>query len=170
VDRQWDDFMQPATAGQQAGANRLTNTRGTRSDLYRVAIDGFEAHPLQGDGAGSFRQRWLRRRDVDESVQNAHSLELETLGETGAVGALLLLAFLSALITAAIRARVRPGGLPRAQVAAVGGAAAVWLVHSFVDWDWQQPALTGVVLVLCTTLLPYGRTRVRRRKSPASAL
>jgi O-antigen ligase len=152
---------------QDTGAARLTSTKGTRSDLYRVSLDGFQAHPLWGAGAGTFKARWIEARDVSETVENAHSLEIETLGDTGIVGALLLLAFLGAVITAAVRSRVRPGGLPRAQVAAVGGACTVWLVHSFVDWDWQQPALTGVVLLLACTLFPYGRG-VRRRERPRS--
>src|SRR5439155_12668808 len=96
VSRQWQDFLRPTT-GVQQGRARLTNAKGTRSDLYRVAFDGFEAHPLRGDGAGGFPVRWMAQRHVYEQVRNAHSLELETLGELGAVGGLLLLAFLVTL-------------------------------------------------------------------------
>ena len=163
VDRQWQDFLAPATFSE-GGTERLTTTRGTRSDIYRAAIDGFEAHPLRGDGAGAFEVRWMRTREVEEKVIDAHSLELEVLGELGAVGALLLLAFLGAVVTAAVRSRVRTGALPRAQAAAVGAACSVWLAHSFVDWDWQMPALTGTALVLAGALFAPGRRRASRRE------
>ena len=163
VSRQWQDFLRPTT-GVESGRARLTSARGTRSDLYRVAFDGFEAHPLRGDGAGGFTVRWMKDRRVYETVRDAHSLELETLGELGAVGGLLLLAFLVTLGWAAVRSRIRRAALPRAHAAAVGAACAVWVAHSAVDWDWQMPALTGCVLVLAATLYPVGT--VRRRRNP----
>jgi hypothetical protein len=113
VARQWQDFLRPTT-GVESGRARLTSAKGTRSDLYRVAFDGFEAHPLRGDGAGGFSVRWMRDRRVYETVRDAHSLELETLGELGAVGGLLLLAFLVTLGWAAVRSRIRRAALPRA--------------------------------------------------------
>jgi len=165
VSRQWQDFLRPTT-GVESGRARLTQSKGTRSDLYRVAFDGFEAHPLHGDGAGGFTVRWMQQRRVYETVRDAHSLELETLGELGAVGGLLLLAFLVTLGWAAIRSRVRRAALPRAHAAAVGAACAVWVAHSAVDWDWQMPALTGCVLVLAATLYPVGTVRRRRSARP----
>lgn len=164
VDDQWDEFVSP-TVFTASGTARLTTARGTRSDVYRVAFDAFEGTPLIGEGGGSFEQRWIRDRNVDESVRNAHSVGLESLGELGIVGALLLLAFVGSLGVAAVRSRLRPGGLARSQVAAVGGACAVWLFHSFVDWDWQMTALTGMSLVLAATLYPYGRRRRRRTRA-----
>jgi O-antigen ligase len=167
VSRQWQDFLRPTT-GVESGRARLTTAKGTRSDLYRVAFDGFEAHPLRGDGAGGFEVRWMQHRRVYEAVRNAHSLELETLGELGAVGGLLLLGFLATLGWAAVRSRMRRAALPSAHAAAVGAACAVWVAHSAVDWDWQMPALTGCVLVLAATLYPVGTARRRRSARPDS--
>jgi O-Antigen ligase len=161
ITRQWDDFLRPSTFTLQ-GTARLTSAKGSRSDLFGVAFDGFEASPLYGEGAGSFEYRWMRTRHVAEIVRNAHSLEFETLGELGLVGGALLLVFLVSMILAALRSRLRPGGLGRSQTAAVAGACAVWLVHSFVDWDWQMPALTGAIMVLAASLYPYGQVRRRR--------
>jgi O-antigen ligase len=171
VSRQWQDFLRPTT-GVAQGSARLTTARGTRSDLYRVAFDGFEAHPLWGDGAGGFTVRWMQHRRVYETVRDAHSLELETLGELGAVGGLLLLAFLITLGWAAVRSRIRRAALPRSHAAAVGAACAVWVAHSAVDWDWQMPALTGCVLVLAATLYPVGTVRRRRsaRRDPTGVM
>jgi hypothetical protein len=161
VTRQWHDFMRPTTPGTRR-QQRLTTASGSRSDLYRVAIDGFEGNPIAGDGAGSFESRYTRTRHVRVAAVNAHSLELETLGEEGLVGVALLLGFLGAAMRAAVRQRRHPGGLSRSQVAAVSGAGAVWLAHSAVDWDWQVSGLTALVLVLLATVFPYGRGRRTR--------
>ena len=170
VDRQWDEFMTPAAAPSGPsleGAERLTSARGTRSDLYRVAIDGFEAHPLHGDGSGGYQYRFAFGREVTERVRDAHSLYLETLSELGLVGFVLLMGFIGATAFAAITARRRRSSLSGAQSAAAAGAFAVWLAHAGVDWDWQVPALSGTALVLAAALFPEGRTRRRRRGSRA---
>lgn len=163
VDRQWDDFMQAGGTGAE-GRERLTTARGTRSDLYGVALAGFAAHPLRGEGSGAFEYRYPQERETNEIVRDAHSLYLETLSELGLVGAALLLLFIGSIVVAAIRQRVRPGGLARAQTAAIGAACAVWLAHSAVDWDWQMPAVTAPALLLAASLLPYGRVGRRRRE------
>ena len=162
IHRQWDEFLAPATFSA-TGSERLTSARGTRSDLYRVAIDGFEAHPLRGDGAGGFQVRFAHDRRVDEKVRDAHSLSLETLGELGLPGAALLLTFAGAIVWAGVASRRRGGALGRGQTAAVCAAVAVWLAHAMVDWDWQVPALTGLALVLAAALFPVGRPRRPRR-------
>lgn len=168
ADSQWEDFLAPASYSAQ-GSDRLTSTRGTRSDLYRVAIDGFEADPLRGEGAGAFEYRWIRDREVTEKVRDAHSLYLETLSELGIVGAALLLLFLAAVGAAAVRARLRPRAISRSQCAAVTAACSVWAVHAAVDWDWQVPALTGAALVLSAALFPYGRrSGVSGRSRPSA--
>jgi hypothetical protein len=167
INHQWDDFMAPAgLAPANSGTQRITSgLSGSRSEAYRVALDGFGNKPLQGSGGGSFRVHWLAERRLGEQVVNAHSLELETLSELGIVGGALLASFLGAIGYAAVRSRLKPGGLTRSQSAAVAAACTVWVVHSAVDWDWQMGALTGVVLLLACTLFPYGR----RRRGPRGA-
>jgi hypothetical protein len=163
ISNQWDDFLTTSNAPRLEGTERLTSARGTRSDIYRVAFDGFESDPMRGEGAGGFEARWLRDRDVDEEVRDAHSLGLETLGELGLPGGLLLLTFLIAVLWAAVRSRLRPGALRRTEAAAAGATFSVWVGHAMVDWDWQMPALTATALLAGAACLPEGRTRVRRR-------
>jgi len=162
LDRQWQDFLDPATS-PGVGTARLVTAKGSRSDLYRVAIDGFEAQPLIGGGAGSFEVRHARERDIDEKVRDAHSLPLETLSELGAVGMVLLLTFFGAVATTARRALAGKGAIRPAEAGAVTAAFAVWLGHACVDWDWEMPALTGTALVLSAPLFQRGRRRRSQR-------
>jgi len=167
IDHQWDDFLQTTSESGGAGTRRLLSAKGARSAGYRVAIDGFEAHPLRGEGAGSFEVRWMQTRELDVKVRDAHSLPLETLGELGAVGLLLLLGFFATVAAGARRCLKGSGAIRPAEAAAVTAAFVVWLGHASVDWDWEMPALTATALVLSAALFQRGRER--RRSSRASA-
>jgi hypothetical protein len=159
VSRQWNDFLRPA--GQPSQSGRLASAKGPRSDFYRVAIDGFDAHPWRGTGSGGFEPLYVRDRRTDETARDVHSVYLEVLSELGIVGGLLLLAFVGATIAGIVVTRRRPGALGPGAAAAVGGAWATWLVHAGIDWDWQMPAVTLLALMAVATLLV--------RDDPASA-
>jgi O-antigen ligase len=170
VDRQWQDFMNPTTDPTGLiGTERVLSTKGQRSATYRVALDGFSAQPLRGEGAGSFEVRWMRTRDLNLTFHNAHSLPLETLGELGTVGLLLLLSLVGAVAVGARRCLRGRGSINRAEAAAVSAAFVVWLVHASVDWDWQMPAVTGTALVLSAALFQRGRRRRSRATAPATS-
>jgi len=136
----------PATG---ATSERFASLGSQRYQYWRIALDTGLDHPLAGAGASGFRVAWLRDRDTDEVVRDAHSLELETFAELGLVGLALLLALLGATAVAVAAAHRADPGL------AAGPAAAlvVWALHSAIDWDWEMPALTLVVVVLAGALL-----------------
>ncbi len=136
----------PATG---ATSERFASLGSKRYQYWRIALDTGLDHPLAGAGASGFRVAWLRDRDTDEVVRDAHSLELETFAELGLVGLALLLALLGATAVAAAGAHRADPGL------AAGPAAAlvVWALHGAIDWDWEMPALTLVVVVLAGALL-----------------
>ncbi len=151
--QRYAEFRAPADLDAAGGPTRLLTTGGLRGEAYAIALDGFRAQPLRGEGAGSFEHRWRRSRTIALPMRDAHSLVLGTMTELGAVGLLALVAFLACVGRAALRCR-RPGGgaLRRTTAAAVSGAVAAWFVHACLDWDWEMPALTGCALVLCATL------------------
>lgn len=167
VSGQWHDFMEPSVPLAESGQARLLSARGSRSDAYRVALEGFRAAPLLGEGAGSFEPRWMRSRTSTETLRDAHSLVLGTMTELGLVGLLLLLGFLGAVGSAAARCRRGRGALRRSHAAAVIAALLVWLVHACIDWDWEMPILTGSVLVLAATLFELAGSRRPQRARPA---
>jgi O-antigen ligase len=100
-------------------------------------------------------------------VENAHSLYVETLAETGVVGLGLLGSFFLLVLGAAVtlsrrsryEARVRAAGLTGALIAFTVGAAA--------DWLWQVPALPAAFLLLAAALLaPVAARAPRRARRP----
>src|SRR4051794_2016149 len=49
-----------------AQATRLTTVSSNRYEYWRVGLDAFAAHPLNGLGAGGFRVEWLKKRHIAE--------------------------------------------------------------------------------------------------------
>jgi O-antigen ligase len=131
---------QPA---QGATPERLVSAQSNRYEYWRVAFGEFGEHPLQGGGSGSFRTEWLRKRTIDETVRDAHSLYFETAAELGLVGLAALLLFLFGIVSMARRSPEAAGAI---------GALSVYAVHAGLDWDWELPALTLVALTLAARL------------------
>lgn len=131
------------------GASRLTSVESRRYDYWRIGIDAFARHPLEGIGAGGFRVVWLRERPVPEGVLEVHSLPLEMATELGLVGLLGLSLLVGGVGVAGRRA------LRRHPAAAPGACAAVtvWFVHASIDWTWQIPAVTLPTIVLAASLV-----------------
>jgi hypothetical protein len=130
---------------------QLRGHLGDRPSYWRVARSEFESHPIVGSGAGTFARVWDRAHPAGPGVLDAHSLYLETLGELGAVGLLVLAAFLVMPLVAAGRARhsrLVPGAT---------GAYAAYLVHTGLDWDWEMPAATMAGLLCGAAVLVAAR-------------
>lgn len=125
-----------AAAAVLLGAGGMPDLAGDRPVIWRVALSEFAEHPLLGSGAGTFEQVWLERRPIADSVQDAHSLVVETLSELGPFGVVLVCLLLGAPLLWGARARARP------LVPAATGAFAAYAVHAPVDWDWEMPAVT----------------------------
>ena len=89
---------------------RFTSGGGNRYDYWRIAWHQFVDHPLDGVGAGNFDRTYFLERRTDEDVRQAHSIELQTLGETGLIGAIALAAFSSRYSSASGAGRGRLAG------------------------------------------------------------
>jgi hypothetical protein len=132
-----------------SSTSRLASADSPRYEYWRVAIDAFGRHPLDGVGAGGFSVAWLQHRNDANPARNAHSLPVETLAELGLLGGLAL-ALLGGGTAAAAR-RVQ-----RADPALAAGPAAALITYAFhtsIDWDWEIPALTLVAVALAGLLL-----------------
>lgn len=132
-----------------ATASRLDDLGSNRYDYWGVALDAFADDPFQGTGTAGFRVDWLRDRDIDEPVRDAHSLYLETAGELGLQGLLFLGLFIGGVAAAGAAAVRRE----RELVAGAAAGASVFAVHAAIDWDWEMPAVALPALVLAGVLL-----------------
>jgi O-antigen ligase len=124
-----------------------------RSSYYHVAWDEYRAHPVLGSGSGTFGRYWLEAPSYFRygGALDAHSLYLEVLAELGPLGLLLVLAFLLYPLKSAVAARGAPG------VPVAAGAAAAFIVHAGVDWDWELPAVV-VAGLACLAAVCTART------------
>ncbi len=164
-----EEFRSSGTPSEAGASSRFAFNAGTeRDDLWRVAIEDAREDPLLGVGAGGFYYSYLRGRGEDgvESARDAHSFELETLGELGVPGMLLLGLGLIGGVGGAVRARGL--GRPEAALSACALTAAAYLLaHSSLDWFWPFPGLTAPMLALlgsaCAPALAGERERARGR-------
>ena len=141
-----DEFREtePEATG---GSTRLGSVGGQRSDLWRVALDQFAEHPLAGAGAGSYEFSYYRHRDTDRNLNDAHSLPLRLLADTGLIGAgLFLLWLLAAAVAVAKRAREAIGP-ERLWVAGLAAAGVTVLAQCLTDWLWLLPGLVGLAFI-----------------------
>jgi hypothetical protein len=161
IDRELTAFKEGDFVPQTGDArDRLTQSGNNgRLGIWRVSEKSFADHPWRGTGAGTFRIEYERRRDIDLTITDGHSLYLEVAGELGTVGLVLLAVTLGLPLGLAV-ARLRGG--ERHAYAAFLAAGVTLLVHAGVDWDWEMPAVflwflcaSGVVVAA-----PVGRGRI----------
>lgn len=131
-----------------SGDTRFTSGGGNRYDYWRIAWGQFTDHPLNGIGAGNFDRTYFLERRTNEDVRQAHSIELQTLGETGLIGALALGSFLAAVLVGLWRrARAARGrGSETGLTVAAAGIFLVWLAQTSVDWLHLIPGVTAIAL------------------------
>ena len=171
--RAWESFHRPTPSLTGDPVQRFATLGGTRSALWSAALEAFAHHPLGGTGAGTYEFVWNRNPHRAYFVRDAHSLYLESLGELGLPGALLVLAALGSLLAAAVRTALRE---PDAAGAAAGAGAAaallVYCVSAGVDWMWESTAVTAMAVALgglaaTAGARPSGPLGVRRRAAVA---
>ena len=122
-----------------------------RVENWHTAWQQAKAHPVLGDGPGTYAQFWMQHRRDPGTVHDAHSLYLESLAEMGPLGLLLLLVVFGTPLFAIRRARAAP------LVPIVAGAYCAYLLHAAGDWDWELPAVTLTALFCGIALLASGR-------------
>jgi hypothetical protein len=163
VANQYESFVEKPE-GKRGGPTRerlrdLSNSG--RIEQWRIALDGYREEKLHGQGAGTYTLRWNRDRPPDTTtvVDDAHSLYLETLGELGILGLLLIVVVVGALVAGFVGARRDGDRTLHAVLLAAGGA---WAIHAGIDWDWEMPAVTAWVFCLGGAAIARPPTEDRR--------
>jgi O-antigen ligase len=159
----YDSFLkQPAPIRTDLNNRLFTLSGNGRADLWHVAWQMRDAHPLVGAGAGTFERYWLRSDRASFQARDAHNLYLETLAETGPLGLLILVSLLAVPVVAIIRRR-------NAVTAAAFGAFVAFAAHATIDWDWELTGVTASAL-LCAAIVVVGARDARRSRPLPSAL
>ena len=161
----FDSFRRPPAASAVAAgdpiASHLLSVNGSgRWQFWQAAVAEFRSSPLRGRGAGSYEAWWAAHGSLPTFVRDAHSLYLETLGELGLVGFLLLATFVVSALVIGVRS-VRRERDPAA--AAILAAAVGFLLSAGIDWMWELTAV-GAVGVLCLGLVAGSGAAPRRHR------
>ena len=135
-----DDFVQ---------AHLASGSGSGRCQFWSAALDQWKERPLAGQGAGSYEAWWAQNGTIPYFLRDAHSLYLETLGELGLVGFLLLAGALGTGLVAGAR-RLLSATDPEegVAVAAVLSAFLAFLAAAGIDWVWELTAASAVGLLL----------------------
>lgn len=145
---QYEHFVEDRQPSGSASERLLYVGNDGRLPLWHVALAAYRADPMIGTGAGTYRLDWERRQQGSYDRVYGYSIYLETLGELGLIGAILLGgALLAILVGAAMSARRRP------VYAAAFAVIVAWLIHAGVDLDWQTPAVTLPVMAMAGAVL-----------------
>jgi hypothetical protein len=156
--RQVEAFKRPPAAVQRiqphdfVRSHLLSGSGNGRWQWWSTAIDQWKEHPLVGQGAGSFEQWWSEHASFTYFVRDAHSLYVETLGELGLVGFVLVLALVVGGVSIGVRRALVGEGDAQVSTAALTAVFAAYAVAAGIDWMWELPAVT-VVAVLALGLV-----------------
>jgi tetratricopeptide (TPR) repeat protein len=112
---------------------------------------------VAGRGAASYESWWAQHATFTHFIRNAHSLYLETLGELGVIGFLLIAAVFVSAIMIGVRRLVRAGPRERPTIAALTAVFVAFMVAAAIDWVWQITAIAGVAIV-AMALVAAGET------------
>jgi hypothetical protein len=160
------------TPGLMRIGTHLSTGSGTgRWQFWGAALDEFSHHPAGGGGAGSYEPWWAQHGTIDMFVRNAHSLWLETLGELGLAGFMLVVSPFM-LGTGAGVSRLRRSTRPeRTTIAALVAVVVAFALGAAIDWIWQLPAVTAFgMLALGLLVGPATASRAPMEPDHAPAL
>ena len=161
--KRFEDFKAFPTFAEGDFVNaHITSGSGTgRWQQWTAAVDAWRTAPIRGIGAGGYESFWAQHRPTDQFVRNAHSLYLQTLGELGLVGFLLLTSVFAVLVGAGLILCTRSVGAERQVRAGLLATGLAFLVAAGIDWMWEL-TVVGIVGVIALTAGLAGRDERHR--------
>jgi O-antigen ligase len=145
------------------------NATSERPDQWRVAWEDAREEPLLGQGAGAFQFTYARERDADLTARDAHSVEMELVGELGFPALVMFAVVVIGAAAGALRSRTI-GPASAALSAGALAAGAYWLAHTSIDWFWVYPAVTAPVFALMGAAAAPALSAARRRPAAAARI
>lgn len=148
----FDEFKQPA--GVSATSTRLASVAGNgRWEYWSVAVDAAGTAPLTGIGPGTYELWWNQHRESNSVIRDAHSLFVETLGELGIVGLVLIAGLVGFVLVVGVARAVRADGGRRRELAAMTAAALAFAVAAGLDWLWELAVIPVAFLFVAAAVL-----------------
>jgi hypothetical protein len=159
ISHAWNSFTTPHATANVNNPN-ISLTSSNRWVWWKEAVGAWSDRPFGGWGGGSFQVLdLLYRTTPDLTVQDAHSVPLQWLAETGLVGGLLAIGSYGLLLAGGLDALRRKAGVERALAAALFAGGVAYAVHACYDWDWDLPGVTFPVIVFLGVLAGSGVDR-----------
>lgn len=159
VSARWHEFSNKISAQVPDTRGHLLSTSSSnRWRWWKEAWNAFTDKPLQGKGAGTFELIDRVERNSTLATTEPHSVPLQFLSETGIVGFLLYTAVVAAAVIGILRREWSRAWL------ALALAAALCLVHSWVDIDWDFIAVQGPLFLTVGALVSGPATPVPPRR------
>ncbi|MDQ6807405.1 MAG: O-antigen ligase family protein [Actinomycetota bacterium] len=156
ISHAWQTFTTPHATANVNSPN-LSVSSGNRWTWWKEAVGAWSDRPFGGWGAGSFQVVDRMYSPISNLfVQDAHSVPLQWLAETGLVGGLFAIGGYALLLAGGVEATRRKTGTERAFAAALLAGGVAYAVHSFYDWDWDLPGVTFPVIVFLGVLAGSG--------------
>ncbi|MBA3734981.1 MAG: O-antigen ligase family protein [Actinobacteria bacterium] len=166
VSARWHEFSNKVSAQVPDRSGRVLSTSSSnRWRWWTEAWNAFTDHPVRGTGSGTFELTDRLERNTQLATTEPHSVPLQFLSETGIVGFLLYVGVIAAGVFAVLRR-------DRTRVwLALSLGAALCVVHSFVDIDWDFLAVQGPLFLTAGALVsgPAETSPIRARRWLASA-
>ena len=158
VQTRWNEFRAPSGAvvptSETAILGRLQAANGNgRYQFWQAALKAERSAPLTGIGPGTFEFWWARHATAPGFIRDAHMLYLETLGETGIVGLLLLGGLLLWLLGVAVARSLRAPPELRLWIAAAAGGLAAFMTSAALEWVWELAAIAVTVMLLAAVIV-----------------
>ncbi|MBR7130390.1 MAG: hypothetical protein IKC82_00165 [Lentisphaeria bacterium] len=118
---------------------------GERADYWRTCAILCREYPLTGAGWGEFFRTHMQIKvsAVDESARDPHNVVAAFASQCGIPSGLLMLAILIYPLVLLWKRRFQ-----KSLAGAVFWCGVIFTIHSFIDCDWQVPALIAVMGVL----------------------
>ena len=169
--RRFDEFREPPAelaADDFVQAHLLSGSGSGRWQFWTAAVEQWRERPLAGHGAGSFEAWWAQHGTIPYFLRDAHSLYLETLGELGLVGFLLLAGALATGLVAGLRRLLAAADEEEAvAIAAVLAAYGGFLLGAGIDWMWELTVVSAVGLILLGLATGPATSTTAPRLAPA---
>jgi len=149
----FDEFKDPT--GLSDTSNRLSSFGGNgRWQYWSEALEANASATLTGIGPGTFVFWWSENRLIDNGlVRDAHSLFIETLGELGIVGFMLLSGFVLFVLVVGGGRALEAYGDRRLELAAATAAAMAFTVAAALDWLWELAVVPVAFLFVAAMIL-----------------